>query len=489
MLCQETNSSHQTVTTHLKKLKEKGFLFIEELSHKKRVYSLSEELFSEYETGLLSQGVAPSEAKLRRFEGGKIPEVLAYIKGVSSSQKILILWLASKCRDSKFLIPYLHRQEEMTLELGLSRNSLTRAIRALETKGLLHVIRTIKHPNVYSLDEVLFSSSPQQEVENFNEESNNGSKNGDPGHKKLRDNSKRSLNDSSFEGHELSSCCCCCKRSLPSSQTIEGSLPMSQDSSAQLQTSFPSPATQMGLSLGNPTALYSLYAHMDYLPIPEEWKKPENESFGIAKLLLVLGKEDSSICSFTVHELSKSLLEMFGLSVLRETKKLCFKYGYFGMSFHKLYWVCQEISERRNPFQAPRNEEEQKNFLAQKKQNEEKTARVEAEVHKKYLADQYEQKKREVKKEESLKEGSSFSLEPEVSTENPLETFKRKLLTIFLKFYQGPEDQLMNFLNSISLVNLRAFRNEYERLPRERFEGYMKTLMRNQFGGYLRNNS
>ena len=133
-LCEEASSSHQTIVTHLQQLKEDGYLSIDALSHKKRVYSLTEKLFCEYKAVLLSQGLDPVAVSQKQFEGGEIPSLLSNIKGISSSQKILILWLAGKCKNSKFLIPQTHRQEEMSLQINLSKNSLTRAVR----RALLH---------------------------------------------------------------------------------------------------------------------------------------------------------------------------------------------------------------------------------------------------------------------------------------------------------------------------------------------------------------
>ena len=418
-LCEETNSSYQTVATHLKKLKEQGYLFIEICSHKKRIYNLAEKLFSDYEEQLLLQGSSSIGARLRQFEGGALPESLRTVKEISSSQKLLLLWLVSKSKDSKFLIPQSHRQEEMSQQLGLSKNSLTRAIHALEIRGLLHVIRTCRRPNVYALDESLFRISSSEK--DFKKES--------PLQKEV-------------------------PQELPSSSSQKG----------------------------EETPRYSLYTHQELLPSLEEGKKPENQAFGIAKLLLTTGKEDIPLCSLTVQALSQYLLETFGLGVLKETEKLCFKYQHFGMTLYKLQWLCHEVYERKNPFQEPRDEDERKALMEERKQAEQKSKRLEDEVQKRYLAHQYGQKNQDDRGIYSTNQNTSSGLE--TPSESPLEIFRKKLMTICLQYYSGPEDRLLGFLRGIPLVNLRLFRNEYEKLPRERFENYMKIFIEKQFGSY-----
>ena len=457
-ICEETNSSHQTVSTHLKTLQEQGYILIESLSHKKREYRFTEKIFSDYEKELILKGSHPSQAKVKSFESSASPDSLWLLKGVSSSQKLLLLWFASQCKDSKYLVPHLHRQEEMSLFLGLSKNSLTRVIQGLERKELLYVIRTVRHPNVYVLEESLFLSS-------FKKDSPVSPK------KSQIETSvpKEIQNGSGFEKNE--------------SRFGDIEIPLSSHSIREEQRSLSNPQQELRLSSSpslkvkeqeNPS--YSLYPHMEYLPVPDDWKKPENEAFAIAKLLLTTGKEDAPLCYLTIYELSKYLLEAFGLSLLRNIKKLSFKHQCFGMTLHRFQWICKELHERRNPFEEPRGVEEQKALLLQRKQAEQNIKDVEERIQRKYLESQYEEKKQK------------SSLEREECSESPLETFRKTWIGICLKYFYGPEDQLLEYLGRVPLVNLRLFRNEYEKLPLERFESLMKTWIENQFSSYSKKN-
>ena len=449
-LCEESNSSYQTVSTHLKKLKKEGYLSIENASHKKRVYNFTEKLFLDYKTILIAKGVSLAESELVVFEGGIYPEALRKLKNISSSQKLLLLWLVAQCKESQFLAPHIHRLEEMSLPIGLSKNSLTRAIRNLENKAFIHVIRTIKRPNVYALNEALFY--PSSEVSEF---SNNESKNGASVSQKSEKESHCEKNESYFEGTASHSPCCCFQskeKSLSSPMTIS--------------------------EQENPT--YSLYSPRDDLPISKE-KKLEEEAFGIARYLLTLGKEEVPLCFLTVRELSKAILEAYGLRILQETKKLCFKYKYFGMSFHNLQWLCQEVFERRNPFQILTIEGQQE-FIERKKQAEEKTKALKEAIEKKYIAAQYEQKKQEEKQVRKWTQNDSLPLELDFPVKNPFDAFRKTLMLVCLPFYHGPEDQLVNYINSLPPITLRMFMNEQERLPQQKFEDCMRLMIKNRFG-------
>ena len=443
-ICEETNSSHQTVATHLKKLQEQGYIVIENLSHKKREYKFTEKLFSDYEADLLLKGVEAAEAKLKKMECAPSPDDFRILKGISSSEKLMLLWLAAQCKITKFLVPHIHRQEEMSFQMGLSKNSLTRVIQKLELEGVLHVIRTIRRPNVYALDESLFLSSKAIDAPLV---LNNDSKNEGHVQKDLHDRSNIQTKDSHFTGEDLQLCCC---------RRAERDAQQKPQSSMVLR------------SIGEENRTYSLYPNKEESFVFEEEEKPEKEAFGIAKILLTSNKEDISLCSLTTRELSKSILEMFGLRVLREAKKICFQYRYFGMGFHKLHWICEEIHERRNPFHEPEGEEAQRALVAQRKQREEQSKRLEEEIQRKYIAAQYRGK-----------EQQALNATPAIS---PLEVFKQTLMNICLKYYSGPEDRLLDSLNRMPAITFRLFKNEYERLPRERFETYMKTWVGNQFG-------
>ena len=356
----------------------------------------------------------------------------------------------------------------------------TKPVRSLEEKGYLYVIRTIKHPNTYVLDESLFKGA----LKSFKTSPilNNESKNEGLTPKESQSHLEFENNDSNFASNESLLACRRCRAKV----VAQGEpLASSHSSSAPSQeyphsNSFSSPSSYLTEEIS-----YSLYPQINYLPMPEEGKTPANEAFGITKLLLVMGKEDISICSLTVYELSQSILELYGLRILQEIKKLCFKYSYFGMSFHKLHWLCKEVYERRNPFEVTKAEYQQKEFIERKKQEEQKKNTLEEEIQKRYLVSQYEQKKQE----ETRAQSQNGSLMPEVDSpaENPLESFRRILMTISFPFYQGPEDRLMECLNRLPPVTLRMFRNEYERLPRERFEGYMKAFIIKQFGSGAKN--
>ena len=164
IICQRTGCSRPTVTSHLKKLQEQGYLDIKTVSPTERRYFLTEKVFLDYENHLVSERrISEAAADKKRTDGGRSLNAIWNLTDISPSQKFVNLWLGAMCDfhkgDRGFLEEKQHSHKVMSAQIGLSSNSLTRAIKVLEQKGYVEVKRQFETANRYRLTERLFQRS------------------------------------------------------------------------------------------------------------------------------------------------------------------------------------------------------------------------------------------------------------------------------------------------------------------------------------------
>ena len=396
-LCQETNSCLQTVSTHLKKLQELGYLLVSALSHKKRAYAVSEKLFLDYEKHLMSKGLSPAKAKRKQFEGGSSVEGLWKVADITSSQKLLLIWLGAQCQDKKSIFsPHSHEQEKIRFQINLSKKALIRAINGLEREGILTVREGPARSKEYTISENLFLESSQK---NRN---------------KIQIKSKKSLEEKVLKGFEN----------------------MKENT-----------AEKIGKSKS--TESHDLKKERNFL----EWTK--EEAFRLTEFVLDFDSENPSVSSSTIKEFSYSLLHKFGIKAMRSAQESFLKEEDTDVDFQKFYERCQEafLNEKLAlQEESLRKAQEQIRLLDQQKQEQNELIERREQERK-----TQEERALEKEKQEGLqkqKESQEQLLESQLKTEDssnpyPAEDFRSVLYSLFKKHYKkGPPSHFIPFLNS-----------------------------------------
>ena len=417
-LCQETNSCSQTVSQHLKKLQEQGYLLIHILSHKKRTYQLTNKLFSDYEAQLISEGFSPTKAKQKRFEGGNSIDSLWTVQDISSSQKLFLIWLGSQLKNKESIFsPLTHEQEKISFEKSLSRHSLARITQALEEKEYLHIKRNKKRGKEYIFSESLFPITPQFFKKEFSPQNNSHIKKNKMKHEnKLRNTL------------------------LKNSKTIDSS--SENQTSPSSLTNTPSSSTLSLLSTKEKNILNWL----------------EEEAFRLTEFVLNFNSQDRLISSSFIKEFSLSLIHKFGIKSMRAAQEICLKNKTVINHPQIFYDLCQNEHNK------------EKFFLEQERQEKEKMEQENQEKIR--LQKEIEIEMKEAAPEEKISESKSETEDSE--NPYPPEDFRSVLYSMFKKHYKkGPPSHFIPFLERLTTCQLNRYIREYNHLSHDKFESYI----------------
>ena len=305
ILCQRTSCSKATVITHIKKLQEQGYLEIKSVSHTERHYFLTEKVFLDYERYLVSERrISEAAAKSKRTEGGRSLNAIWNRTDISPTQKFVNLWLGAMCDY--------HKGDRGFLEEKQHNHKVMSSQISLSSNSLTRAIKVLEQKGYVMVKRQFETANRYRLTEYLFQTPTNNVKNPE----KIDDYSpQENFDNTSHDTH-------------------------SRDDRKKEKDQ--NKASWRSRSL-------------------------ENEAHGIFRYVTEASKKAFS--SISEEKVKANLfLGEFGIEVLRNLSKLCFKEDVHLQSEETMKLYCRKIRDGINPFDEAREQEEKERIAKESRE-------------------------------------------------------------------------------------------------------------------------